>query len=37
MLEMPFFVALTLFSHWELTNGKGTFICLEVEGFFSLL
>lgn len=25
------------FSLWELTNRRGMFICLEVEGFFSLV
>lgn len=29
-----FFCNTDTFSHWELTNGRGTFICLEVEGGF---
>lgn len=28
-----FFCSTDTFSLWELTNGRGTFICLEVEGF----
>lgn len=29
-----FFCNTDTFSRWELTNGRGTFICLEVEGGF---